>query len=66
MPTVLVHPVVDLALAPAFRRHRLGLRLWALGAACTVAPDLDTIGYFLGVPYGGVLWYAGGKRRKEP
>ena len=59
MPTVLVHPVVALALAPAFRRHGLGPRLWALGAACTVAPDLDTIGYFLGVPYGSLLGHRG-------
>lgn len=59
MPTVLAHPAVLLVLAPAFRRAGIGPKLWLVGAACTVLPDLDTIGYFLGVPYASPLGHRG-------
>ena len=59
MPTVIMHPAVVLALGPAFARARIEPRLWAVGALCTVLPDLDSIGYFLGVPYGSFLGHRG-------
>jgi inner membrane protein len=46
MPTVLSHPVVAIALSP-FLRIRWPLAL--AGAACTVLPDLDTLGRHLGI-----------------
>lgn len=52
MPTVLAHPVVAVALAPWFRSTRERWTLVAIGAACTVAPDLDVIGLRLGDPFG--------------
>ena len=46
MPTVLTHPVVAIALAPWLR---LRWPLWLAGAACTVLPDVDTLGRHLGI-----------------
>lgn len=59
MPTVLTHPAIVLVLAPAFAHAGIGPKLWLVGAACTIVPDLDTIGYFLGVPYGDLLGHRG-------
>lgn len=59
MPTVLAHPVVAVALAPWFRCSRERWALVAIGAACTVVPDLDVIGLRLGIPYGDALGHRG-------
>jgi inner membrane protein len=54
MPTVLVHPVVALALA-AWRRVPFGAPLLAAGLLCTVLPDADTLprhfGWVIGDPW---------------
>jgi inner membrane protein len=59
MPTIISHPAVALGLAPFFRRR--GVPDWALfvGAACTIIPDLDVIGFALGVSYGELLGHRG-------
>lgn len=59
MPSVISHPTVVLALGPAFARFGVTPRLWLVGAVCTVVPDLDAIGYFLGVPYGSLFGHRG-------
>jgi inner membrane protein len=51
MASCFSHPVVPLAIAcwvPSLRRPAL----LATAALLSAAPDLDAIGYFLGVPYG--------------
>lgn len=35
------------------------LRLWVLGATCSVVPDIDAIGYWMGVPYEDPLGHRG-------
>lgn len=51
MPTVFTHPAAALALA-TFLRRRPTVSLLVAGGFCTVLPDLDVIGLYLGIPYG--------------
>lgn len=46
------HIVMAGSLCVAFKPKGSFLRLWILGATCSVIPDLDAIGYWMGVPYG--------------
>jgi inner membrane protein len=59
LPSVLTHPAVVLALGPAFARFGVRPRLWLVGAACSVIPDLDSIGYHFGVPYNSMFGHRG-------
>ena len=58
MPSLIAHPFVAVALAPwvsAAPRTKLLL----LGAACTMLPDIDVVGHFLGVPYASMWGHRG-------
>jgi inner membrane protein len=59
MPSVFGHAVAAVALGTAFPRSRLPRSLWVLGVVCAAAPDLDAIGFALGVPYGHLLGHRG-------
>ncbi len=59
MASIISHPFVALALAPWFLRFGIGMRLATVGAACTVLPDLDVLGFHLGVPYDSLLGHRG-------
>jgi len=59
MASAFTHAVTALALGTAFRDPSPPARFWVLGAACAVLPDIDVIGYYLGVPYGSVLGHRG-------
>ncbi len=37
----------------------MGLRFWLLIALCSILPDVDIIGYYVGVKYGDVLGHRG-------
>jgi inner membrane protein len=50
------HPIVALALAPAFRAPGPAV---VVGALLTVLPDADSIGFWMGVPYGAPLGHRG-------
>lgn len=55
MESPLTHAVVAVTLATGYRIPPPALRYWLLGIVCAVIPDLDAIGFWLGVPYGS-LW----------
>jgi inner membrane protein len=57
--SVISHPAVLLALAPGFRAAGLGRRALLFGALCTVLPDIDSVGYWLGVPPAAPLGHRG-------
>ncbi|MDT7856473.1 metal-dependent hydrolase [Rubrivirga sp. S365] len=59
MPTIFTHAVAALALGPSVQRAVRPLRLWALGAACAVVPDLDVLAFRLGIPYEHPLGHRG-------
>jgi inner membrane protein len=59
MASAFAHAVTALALGTAFRKPVGPARFWIAGAACAIVPDLDAIGYRLGVPYESVFGHRG-------
>ncbi|MFN2567117.1 MAG: metal-dependent hydrolase [Gemmatimonadaceae bacterium] len=59
MPSAFSHAIAGLAIGSAFWRPGVPARYWALGAVVAALPDLDVVGYRLGIPYGGVLGHRG-------
>jgi len=59
MPTILSHAVAATALGQWCPRQRLSLRFWVWTAICAVLPDIDVIGFSLGIPYGDMLGHRG-------
>jgi hypothetical protein len=51
MPTTIAHSAIAVGLGPCFIRAGVKPRFWVLGALCAALPDIDTIGFHLGVPY---------------
>ncbi|HKN75179.1 MAG TPA: metal-dependent hydrolase [Candidatus Acidoferrum sp.] len=52
MASVFSHAVATLGIGACFYRPGTPKRVWLLGAACSVIPDLDVIGFHFGVHYG--------------
>jgi inner membrane protein len=59
MPSVFSHAVAGLAIGTAFWRPGVPARYWVFGAVVAALPDIDVIGYRLGIPYGSVLGHRG-------
>src|SRR5262249_15455011 len=59
MPTIISHPFAALALTPTFRRLGLTTRELIVGAACCALPDIDVIGFKLGIPYHSLFGHRG-------
>src|SRR5262245_33478345 len=59
MASAPTHVVAAAAVATAFYQPKVPWHLWAVGAALAIAPDLDAIGFHLGVPYDHVLGHRG-------
>jgi inner membrane protein len=59
MASVLSHPAVPLGLALGMGSKRITPALLAAGVAGSVLPDVDAIGFWLGVPYRGILGHRG-------
>ena len=55
MASAFSHALVALAMGKAFQNKVLSRRELALGACCSVLPDLDVIGFSVGIQYGD-LW----------
>src|SRR5689334_4009724 len=59
MASAFTHAVAALAIGTAFPKPRRPARFWILGVAGSTMPDLDVIGYALGVPYDSVFGHRG-------
>ena len=59
MCTVLTHPVVPVTLSALFPRSTLSRNVIIAGALCSVVPDLDVVGFALGVSYHELLGHRG-------
>jgi inner membrane protein len=59
MPTVITHPAAALGLLPWFRREVGRPAVLAVGVLLTMLPDLDVVGFALGIPYGHLLGHRG-------
>jgi inner membrane protein len=51
VPSVISHAVVAVAAGVAFAPPDVSNRFWPIAVACSVMPDMDTIGFFFGIPY---------------
>ena len=59
MPSILTHPAVPFAIAGACGRFHVPGRLLLAGVIASVLPDLDSVGFHLGVPYGALFGHRG-------
>ena len=59
MPTILTHAAPALTLGLALGPRMVPPRLLIAGVACALAPDLDGIGFHLGVPYESLFGHRG-------
>ncbi|GIW55656.1 MAG: hypothetical protein KatS3mg082_2060 [Nitrospiraceae bacterium] len=59
MASAFSHVVVAVALGMAWRPAARSMRFWVFGAACAVGPDLDVLGFWLGIPYDHLLGHRG-------
>jgi inner membrane protein len=57
--TVFSHAVAALGIGVCFYRPGVPKRVWALGALCAAIPDVDVIGFALGVDYGDPFGHRG-------
>jgi inner membrane protein len=59
MPSILSHAVVATAIGKVVQPQQPPWWYWALGAAVSVVPDLDVIGFHFGVHYGDFIGHRG-------
>ena len=59
MPSIFTHPVVGLAAAKMLPARYRTKRFWTLSFLCPFIPDLDGIGFYLGLPYEHLFWHRG-------
>jgi inner membrane protein len=52
LASILSHAVAALGIGACFYRPGTPNRVWVVGAACSVIPDLDVIGFRFGIRYG--------------
>ena len=56
MASVISHPAVAFGLGPGFSATRAAV---AAGAVLSILPDVDAIGFWMGIPYGAPLGHRG-------
>ncbi len=59
MPTVITHAATAVFLGAACAGRKAPARFWACTVACSVLPDLDVVGFGLGIRYGDLLGHRG-------
>jgi len=59
MPTLLTHPAVPLAISTGLGQQIVSRRLLGVGVLLSILPDLDVIGFRLGVSYATELGHRG-------
>jgi inner membrane protein len=57
--TVFSHAVAALGIGACFYHPGIPKRVWAVGALCAAIPDLDVIGFGLGIDYGDPFGHRG-------
>lgn len=59
MASAISHTVAALAIGEALKPAHAPPRFWLLGIMCAVVPDIDVVGFHLGIPYGSLLGHRG-------
>jgi inner membrane protein len=52
LASLISHAVAALGIGTLFARRQVPKRVWAVGAICSMLPDMDVIGFSFGVRYG--------------
>ena len=52
MASVVSHAMAAIGIGAAFYKPGVPKRVWLLGIACSVFPDVDVVGFYFGVRYG--------------
>jgi len=59
MPTIITHAAIPLALGLGAGEGVVSRRLLVAGVAASMLPDLDTLGFHFGIPYGSPFGHRG-------
>jgi inner membrane protein len=59
MPSAFTHAAAAIAITACFAKPGTSKALWIAGAAGAIAPDLDAIGFWAGVPYESMFGHRG-------
>ncbi len=59
MSTIISHTAIPIALSAVFPSGRISSGLLLLGAFCSMAPDLDVVGFGFGIRYGDMRGHRG-------
>ena len=59
MSTAISHAFVALMLGKIWTEKARPLKFWILSIACSIMPDIDSIGFFLGIKYNAVMGHRG-------
>lgn len=59
MASAFTHGFVALSVGRLVFPERMPLRFWVLSVVCTFLPDVDVVGFYLGVRYGDTLGHRG-------
>ncbi len=59
MPSAFTHVFVGGVLGKTYAEEKMPAKFWALAAVCSVIPDFDIIGFYLGIKYGSILGHRG-------
>jgi inner membrane protein len=59
MPTIITHALVAGCVGVVAGPEQRDARFWSLAVACSILPDLDVLGFALGIPYGHPLGHRG-------
>jgi inner membrane protein len=59
MPSAFTHIFVAETLGKTFAHEKMPLRFWVLTAVCSVLPDLDILGFYMGIKYGSIFGHRG-------
>ncbi len=59
MATEFTHIFVSAAFGKLYTDEKMPARFWALSAVCSVLPDVDVVGFYYGIRYGGMLGHRG-------
>lgn len=59
MASAFSHAVAALGIGACFYQRNIPKRVWLIGTACSVIPDLDVIGFRFGIRYGDFLGHRG-------
>ncbi len=51
MPTVIAHTVTGIALSATLAQKQQWLKVGILAVICSIAPDMDAVGFRIGIPY---------------